>query len=57
MRVLTRRRGAAATFASASRPSGRTKWREAGWCVLDLELTGLNPQEDAIIAVGAIPID
>jgi DNA polymerase-3 subunit epsilon len=35
----------------------RTPWREAGWCAVDLELTGLDPRHDHIIAIGAVPID
>jgi DNA polymerase-3 subunit epsilon len=34
-----------------------TPWREARWCALDLELTGLNPRKNDIIAVGAVPIE
>jgi DNA polymerase-3 subunit epsilon len=36
---------------------GRTTWRAAGWCALDLELTGLDPAHDEIISFGAIPIE
>lgn len=57
MRLLTHRNGAAAAFASAPRSARRIPWREARWCALDLELTGLNPSKDVIIAVGAVPID
>ena len=57
MRLRRQRHGAAAAFASAPRPARTTPWREARWCALDLELTGLNPTRDAIIAVGAVPID
>jgi DNA polymerase-3 subunit epsilon len=57
VRLLSRRQGAAAAFAEAARPAGATPWREAGWCALDLELTGLDPRKDAIIAIGAVPID
>jgi DNA polymerase III subunit epsilon len=32
-------------------------WREAGWCALDLELTGLHARKDEIIAIGAVPIE
>jgi DNA polymerase III subunit epsilon len=49
--------GAAAEFARAARPSDETSWREAGWCVVDLEMTGLDPRRDDIISVGAVPID
>jgi DNA polymerase-3 subunit epsilon len=33
-----------------------TPWRGAEWCALDLELTGLDPDHDHIIAVGMVPI-
>lgn len=49
--------GAAGAFAQARRPKSGTPWREASWCSLDLELTGLDPREDHIIAVGAVPIE
>ena len=32
-------------------------WREASWCAVDLELTGLNPRRDHVIAIGAVPIE
>lgn len=57
MRLPAPRRGAATAFARAGRPAGPTPWRDAGWCALDLELTGLDPRKDAIIAIGAVPID
>lgn len=34
-----------------------TGWRKAGWCAVDLELTGLDPRRDEIVAIGAVPID
>ncbi len=34
-----------------------TPWRDARWCAVDLELTGLDPKKDAVIAIGAIPIE
>ena len=49
--------GAAAEFASVPRPDEGTPWRSAGWCAIDLEMTGLDPRSDEIIAVGAVPID
>jgi DNA polymerase III subunit epsilon len=49
--------GAAAEFASVPRPAEGTPWRLAGWCAIDLEMTGLDPRSDEIIAVGAVPID
>lgn len=36
-------------------PAADTPWRAAGWCVVDLELTGLE-RSDEIIAIGAIPV-
>ncbi len=48
---------AAEAFARAAPPRGRTSWREATWCAVDLEMTGLDPREDEIISFGAIPIE
>jgi DNA polymerase III subunit epsilon len=36
-------------------PSAETPWRAAGWCVVDLELTGLE-RSDEIVAIGAVPV-
>ena len=33
-------RGAAARFKAARQPGPDTPWRQAGWCAVDLELTG-----------------
>ena len=53
-----RPRGEAATeYAAAERVPGRTPWREAPWCAVDLELTGLDLDRDEIISFGAIPIE
>jgi DNA polymerase-3 subunit epsilon len=49
-------RGAAVRFKRAGQPSPDTPWRQAGWSVVDLELTGLG-RRDQIIAIGAVPID
>jgi DNA polymerase-3 subunit epsilon len=57
VRLRSPRSEAAAAFDAAGRPSSRTPWREARWCALDLELTGLDPSNDEIIAVGAVPIE
>jgi DNA polymerase-3 subunit epsilon len=58
MRTLLRtREGAAATFARTRRPPASTPWREAPWCAVDLELTGLDRRRSEIIAVGVVPID
>jgi DNA polymerase-3 subunit epsilon len=38
-------------------PRGRTPWRQASWCAVDLELTGLDPRAHEIISFGAVPIE
>jgi DNA polymerase-3 subunit epsilon len=38
-------------------PPRRTPWREARYCVVDLELSGLDPSTDEIISFGAVPIE
>ena len=35
----------------------QASWREAPYCVLDLELSGLDPRRNEIVAFGALPID
>lgn len=57
MRLPRRRHGAAARFAQTPQPANGLPWRQAHWCAVDLELTGLNPRSDEIIAIGAVPID
>lgn len=57
MRLRRRLEGAAAGFATASRPSAKTPWRAARWCAIDLEMTGLDHRTDVIIAIGAVPIE
>ncbi len=47
----------ARAYATAPVPRPSTPWREARWCALDFELTGLDPRADEIISFGAIPID
>jgi DNA polymerase-3 subunit epsilon len=56
MRLRAPRDAVSAAFASAGRPADRTPWREARWCAVDLELTGLDPRADEIIAIGAVPV-
>lgn len=56
MRLLGKRQGAAARFAQVRQPTRQTPWLEAQWCSVDLELTGLDPRADEIIAIGAVPI-
>jgi DNA polymerase-3 subunit epsilon len=47
----------ARAYAQARLPSMRTSWREARYCVVDLELSGLDPRRNEIVAFGALPID
>jgi DNA polymerase-3 subunit epsilon len=49
-------RDEAAAYAAAKFPRRGTPWREAAWCALDFELTGLDHRLDEIISFGAIPI-
>jgi DNA polymerase-3 subunit epsilon len=52
-----RRGGRAVTaYRRAPAPPPGTPWRAADWCAVDLELTGLDPRRDEIIAIGAVPI-
>jgi DNA polymerase-3 subunit epsilon len=57
MRLRAPRDGAAIAFEEAGAPAADTPWTEAGWCAIDLELTGLHPRKNDVIAIGAIPIE
>jgi DNA polymerase-3 subunit epsilon len=57
LKLLARRHGAAAAFAKAGRPLNSTPWSQARWCAIDLELTGLDPRHDTIVAIGAVPVE
>ncbi len=50
------RTAAGAAYARARWPAGGTPWREARWCAVDLELSGLDPERHEIIAYGAVPM-
>jgi DNA polymerase III subunit epsilon len=54
-------RGPGGTGAQAYRrarpPRGRTPWREASYCAVDLELSGLDPKRHEIVSFGAVPIE
>jgi DNA polymerase-3 subunit epsilon len=56
MRLWASRSSAAERFHSTRQPRLDTPWREAAWCVVDLELTGLDPRADEIVAIGAVPV-
>lgn len=47
----------AEAYARAAAPGGATPWRLADFCVVDLELSGLDAKHDEIISFGAVPID
>jgi DNA polymerase III subunit epsilon len=47
----------AAEYRRARLPAGRTPWREASYCAVDLELSGLDPREHEIVSFGAVPIE
>ena len=55
MRLGLKRSEAGSRFAQAPAPDRDTPWRQAEWCAIDLELTGLR-RSDEIIAIGAVPI-
>ncbi|HEY2317351.1 MAG TPA: 3'-5' exonuclease [Solirubrobacteraceae bacterium] len=55
MKLNLRRSAAGGRFAQTPVPGGDRPWREAEWCAIDLELTGLH-RSDEIIAIGAVPI-
>lgn len=48
---------AAVADSPQGRNRGRTPWRLAHFCVVDLELSGLDPEHDEIISFAAVPID
>ncbi|HET9103050.1 MAG TPA: exonuclease domain-containing protein [Solirubrobacteraceae bacterium] len=58
MRLRRRRSGNAAADAFRARvvAGPQIPWRESEWCAVDLELTGLDPRRDEIVAIGAVPI-
>ena len=47
----------ARAYARARLPPPRTPWREASYCVVDLELSGLDPRRGEIVAFAALPIE
>ncbi len=47
----------AAAYRRARLPAGRTPWREASYCAVDLELSGLDPRRHEIVSFGAVPIE
>jgi DNA polymerase III subunit epsilon len=55
MRLNLKRSDASGRATQAPGPDRDTPWRQAEWCAIDLELTGLH-RSDEIIAIGAVPI-
>ena len=55
MRLSLKRSEVGSRFARAAAVDRDTPWRQAEWCAIDLELTGLH-RSDEIIAIGAVPI-
>jgi DNA polymerase-3 subunit epsilon len=55
-RARTAASDAAAEYVEGAVPAGRTPWRLAHFCVVDLELSGLDPRSDEILSF-AVPID
>jgi DNA polymerase III subunit epsilon len=51
------RSAAARAYHEAAIPRTETPWREAGYAVVDLETTGLDPDRDEIVSFAAVPID
>ena len=48
---------AARSYAKELMPAPDTPWREAGYVVVDLETTGLDPRVHEIISFAAIPVE
>ncbi len=58
MRIRRRAYGPGAVAYKGTRlPPGRTLWRDASYCAVDLELSGLDPRQDEIVSFGAVPIE
>ena len=47
----------ASAYSRAGIARAKTPWREARYCVVDLELSGLDPRVDEIVSYGAVPIE
>jgi DNA polymerase III subunit epsilon len=57
MRVRSSRQSGAAAYRHTRLPAGRLPWREASYCAVDLELSGLDPRRDEILSFAAVPIE
>jgi len=47
----------ALAYARAKLPATRAPWRDARYCVLDLELSSLDRRQGEIVSFGALPVD
>ncbi len=57
MRFRFSRQSGAAAYRRTRLPAGRLPWREARYCAVDLELSGLDPRRDEILSFAAVPIE
>jgi DNA polymerase-3 subunit epsilon len=58
MRIRRLERGPGAEAYRRTRlPPRRTPWRQASYCAVDLELSGLDPSQHEIVSFGAVPIE
>ncbi len=57
LRVRRAQTRAAEAYARGDRPGSNTPWREASYAVVDLEMTGLDPDSDEIISFASVPVD
>lgn len=48
---------AASAYARAPIDRGRTPWRRASFCVVDLEMSGLDHRRHEVISYAAVPVD
>lgn len=49
--------GSARVYGRARLPSRRARWRDARFCVVDLELSGLDPRRGEIVSFAALAIE
>jgi DNA polymerase-3 subunit epsilon len=49
--------GSARAYARARSPSPCMHWRDARYCVVDLEMSGLDPRRHEIISFAALPVE
>ncbi len=57
MRGRFSRQPGAGAYRRTPLPAGRLPWRQARYCAVDLELSGLDPRRDEILSFAAVPIE